>query len=286
MPTLSVMQIWAMVARRWWVIAVAVIVGGAVGLAVFMWSSPVYRAEVVTVYVGGSDGVSGIGGLTGQLGGLAALAGVSLPKQEERAAALATLRSRDLALRLIREQALLPILFEDRWDATHKRWRQGREPTLGDAIEKFEKKVRTVRDDARVGLITVQIEWSDREYAAKWANDLVDLANEMLRQRVLKETAGAVDLLQSKVENITSLEVRSAIYDVVKSQIQSQTLAAVREDYAFKVIDPALVPDQDKWIWPRRGLLMLLGIVFGFAVGVFCVGLMGRRYLRATPGSD
>ena len=47
-------------------------------------------------------------------------------------------------------------------------------------------------------------------------------------------------------------------------------MANVQQQYAFKLINPALPPDPDKFIKPRRGLI----IVFGFAVGVLAGVLM------------
>ena len=54
-------------------------------------------------------------------------------------------------------------------------------------------------------------------------------------------------------------------------------LAHVKTEYAFAIIDPAVVPE--KRVWPNRILLAALGLAAGFALGVLVV--FSRRALRA-----
>ncbi len=41
--------------------------------------------------------------------------------------------------------------------------------------------------------------------------------------------------------------------------------ANVNKEYAFKVIDPALVPEQA--VKPKRALILVLGVMLGFMLG-------------------
>ena len=52
-------------------------------------------------------------------------------------------------------------------------------------------------------------------------------------------------------------------------------LANVRQEYAFRVIDPATAPE--KRSWPNRTLLALLGAFAGFVVGTFLVFVRSDR---------
>jgi len=67
----------------------------------------------------------------------------------------------------------------------------------------------------------------------------------------------------------TIQELQQALYFLIENQIQTRTLAKVKKEYIFKVISPALVPDDDKFIQPNRPFV----IVFRFAVGLF-LGIM------------
>ena len=48
-------------------------------------------------------------------------------------------------------------------------------------------------------------------------------------------------------------------------------LAKVRDDYAFRVIDPAVTPEEGRFVRPKRLLLLAAGIVFGAFLCVFAV---------------
>jgi uncharacterized protein involved in exopolysaccharide biosynthesis len=177
---------------------------------------------------------------------------------------------------------MLPVLFSDRWDAARGTWRaDASEPTLNQALDLFDGSIRTVREETRSGLIILQVEWRDRELAARWANALVEVANRILREAALRDADESIHILQQEAAKTSSLEVRDAIYRIVESQIQSRTIATVREQFAFKIVDPALVPDPDAWIWPRRSLLLLFGMVLGLAVGVSVASWRELQSLRS-----
>jgi uncharacterized protein involved in exopolysaccharide biosynthesis len=53
-------------------------------------------------------------------------------------------------------------------------------------------------------------------------------------------------------------------------------LANVREEYAFRVVDPASVPDADKYVWPRRALILALGLVVS---GMGALGWVFARHV-------
>jgi uncharacterized protein involved in exopolysaccharide biosynthesis len=48
---------------------------------------------------------------------------------------------------------------------------------------------------------------------------------------------------------------------LIEKQAQTITLAQVREQYAFSIIDPAVVPE--KWDKPNKRLIVVLGTVTG-----------------------
>ena len=45
-------------------------------------------------------------------------------------------------------------------------------------------------------------------------------------------------------------------------------LARARDQYSFRVIDPAVVPDADQFVAPNRALIIFLGALAGFLLGV------------------
>jgi uncharacterized protein involved in exopolysaccharide biosynthesis len=240
------------------------LIGLAATAAVAFMTSPVYRGKVVTVVISDQAG-GGLGGLLGQFGGLASLAGLNLPLGDSnRAEAIAVLSSREFSRSFIEDENLLPVLFWKKWDAGQGKWSVDDPddiPTIGDGLKKFEEKVRRVNVDELTGLVTLTIDWRDRELAARWANGMVARANQEMRRRAIDEARRSIEYLEAEAAKTSVAELRSTIYSVVETQINTIMLASVRDEYSFRVIDPASVPDADKYVWPRRALILALGFI-------------------------
>ena len=267
---------------RWLVLAATFVAAGAALVAALLMT-PQYRAQVVVMPVT-SDLASGSGveGLVRGLGGLASLAGLGIGGGTNRDEVLEYLRSRTFTTEFIQENDLLPILFERDWDASAGRWRVPADeiPTLGDAYELFTEDVRTILDDRKTGIVRVSITWSDRQLAAEWANKLVARANERLRERAIGESERSIEYLRREASRTTFVAVEEAIGRLTEEQVKSIMLANVRQEFALKVIDPAVVPEVDEVVRPRRALMTAIGAVFGFSIGLLAV-LARERLARA-----
>jgi uncharacterized protein involved in exopolysaccharide biosynthesis len=63
--------------------------------------------------------------------------------------------------------------------------------------------------------------------------------------------------------------MQSAFYQIVEEQTKSLMLAEVQEDFIFKVVDPAVVPELKAG--PKRALICVLGTLLGGMLGVAIV---------------
>lgn len=268
--------------KRWRVIGVTALSVIALSSAVALFMRPLYQAEVVVIYSEAGQGDQQLALLASRLGGIASLAGLDTGETGgARAEALATLRSRQLSSRFIEEHGLMPYLFADLWDAAKQDWRSKDEsPTIADAFERFDENVRGISEDRTTGLITVSMRGRQRELLADWANQLVRDANSRLRDRAVMEAQQSVDFLEKQLAKTNEIEVRQAIYQLMETQISKATLANVREDYAFRVIDPAVTPQADDYIRPNRPLIVALGVLAGCVIG-FLIALLKESWSEA-----
>ncbi|EIT71956.1 Wzz/FepE/Etk N-terminal domain-containing protein [Hydrocarboniphaga effusa] len=250
--------------KKWKWIVGATAITTSIALAYALITPPVYRADALLAPVSSDNGGSALGGLKG-LGGLASLAGLNMSSAGERSIeAVATLKSRALTEAFVEQNNLLPILFHKQWDKVAGRWKSADPdeiPTLWDANEKIEKVVRTVGEDKKTSLITLSIEWTDPALAAKWANDLISRTNDLLRKRAIERSENNIKFLQQQLAQTSVIEIKSSIYGLVEGEIKTIMLAQTSEDYAFRVIDPAIVPERK--IRPKRALIVLLGFLGG-----------------------
>jgi uncharacterized protein involved in exopolysaccharide biosynthesis len=274
--TIDLAVYWRLIAdQRVWVGIIAV-AATLTATAMAFALSPVYRAEVLLVPVEQEKG-EGLGALTGQFGDLAAIAGINFGSTRDKTAEfVAALKSRVLSISFIKEQNLMPILFENKWDGEKKAWKEGVEPpTEWQAYGQWDGAIRHIGLDRRSGLITLGIEWRDPILAAKWANDLVQKVNSQLRADAVEEASRNIAYLEKQLPQTNSVEVQQAIYRLIEAQTKKKMIANTRAEYAFTVIDPA-VPPEGKYR-PNRSMTILIGLLAGLVLGSLVAIVIGRR---------
>lgn len=246
---------------RWLIIAVTAITTLLAGIVALIMP-PQYEATVLVSPVSNNDSPLGsLGSLASQFSGLASLAGISMTGSSERTESLAILESRALTEGYITAQNLLPVLFKSKWDSEKKQWKDTRPdkiPTLWEANKRFDEKVRSVTETK--GLIALTITWSDRVLAAKWANDLVRETNEYLRAKALAESERNITYLRELISKTDLVAVREAISTILENEINKEMLARGTDEYALKVLDPAVPPD-------RQEIMRKVSVVLGAALG-------------------
>jgi uncharacterized protein involved in exopolysaccharide biosynthesis len=250
-------------------------------------SRPVYRSEVSIVSANNDGFMAGLGGLSGQFGGLASLAGISLPKSGNWDQAIAKLRSRLLIEALVKNNNLLPQLFPDKWDASAGRWLDGPEnqPSMGDAVQLIRQRVLQIREDPKTGMVTVRVDWRDPVLAARWANQLVALADAEMRREAIDDSSQALTALRGELDRAEQVELRSAISRLMEAQVKTRMLATIRKEYAFHIIDPAVPSDLDKRVQPTRTVMVLAGGILGVILGILFV-LLRLEWRRSQSPAD
>ena len=249
-------------------------------------AKPVYRSEITVVQVPDDGTSGGLGSLASQFGGIASLAGVALPKGQSWDLAVSTLKSRHIIEQLISKHDLLPILFAKEWDRGTQKWRSNlnRIPTMADAVQKMRNFVLQVREDSKTGVVTVRMDWYDPESAAVWANSLVSVADEELRDKAVSNATTALTALTVELSHAEEAELRTAIARLMESQIKAKMIAGIRKEYAFRVIDQAIPSDRDKRVQPTRKSIVLVGAILGTFLAFLAVFLKNDWWL-ATRAS-
>jgi uncharacterized protein involved in exopolysaccharide biosynthesis len=202
-----------------------------------------------------------------QFSGLAAMVGISPQADSKKSESLAVLQSEALTEQYIRANNLLPELFPKKWDASKNRWKETdvrKNPTLWKGNLLFRQKIRTLNNDTKTGLSTLTINWTDPVTAARWANDLVKMTNDYLRDKAIRESESNIAYLNDQATKTDVLGVKQAIFSILQSQISKAMLARGSEEYALKVVDPAFAPERPSSPQP------VLWVGIGFAAGLMC----------------
>jgi uncharacterized protein involved in exopolysaccharide biosynthesis len=237
------------------------ILGGAAGFAVSYCFTPLYTADSVLIPSDEMLGISQSGAL-GSLGGLASLVGVNMPGGSKQNEAVETLRSRGLARTYIESNGLLPIIFRNKWDSAGHSWRPSmRVPTLEDGYREFDKKIRSIVENRKSGLVNISVTWDDPKLAKQWVNGLVEGANDLLRKQAIERSTRNLEYLKQASDATSIMEVKTTIYKLMETEIKKQMIASGDRNYAFRVVDPAVVPERK--VFPKRSIFLVCGALIG-----------------------
>jgi len=251
---------------RWRIVAVTAVFVAA-GAAYAVLATPWFRAETLLMPAEEQR----TGGLLTELGGLAGLAGVSVGVSDS-AEPIAVLQSQGFTKQFIEEESLIEVLLKDEWDAEAGRWKEAdpaAQPDWRDAVKYFDEEVRTVSEDARTGLITLGIRWTDPVVAADWANKLVKRLNDRMREQALLEADANLKYLQTQLETTSVVSVQQAVGRLLESEMQKAMLARGKQEFALRIIDRAEAPREP--FKPRRLIVVLLSAVAGGLLSVLYV---------------
>jgi uncharacterized protein involved in exopolysaccharide biosynthesis len=281
---------YAVVAKRRWLVGGIVLAFLVAGVLYAYLSKPVYQVEATLAPTSADGATSGLGAVAGQFGSLAALAGFPGLTGSNTQEAVAVLESRAFTAEFIKQHDLLPVLFADDWDSRSAKWTLADDeiPTIVDGVNMFDGSIRSVSIDIDTGLVSLFIEWTDPVIAAAWANGLVAKLNQVLREREMQEASRSLEYLHKQIAKSDVVEIRAALYKLVEEQEKRRMLASVHEQYAFRVLDPAMAPELDDPIRPRRMVILLmagiLGSLFGAGAALLAELSSGGARLRAGTG--
>jgi uncharacterized protein involved in exopolysaccharide biosynthesis len=274
--------------RRWLITLCSVVFAGLLAVVAFNMT-PIFRGAAVLVPADANHGGMGIGGSLasgmGSVGGLAALAGLNLgTSQSQVEESLAVLKSRQFTETFISRNNLMPELFAKQWDAQAGKWRvEGdKQPTLNKGFKAFDG-LRTVNRDPKTGLITLQIDWRDREKAVDWTDKLVQQLNDEMRTRAIADANASLGYLQKELSAASEVSTREAISRLIESQIKQRMLANVTQEYALRYVDRPIVPDASEKVAPRKTLMIAVGLLLGLTIGMALAILLNAYEIAKRP---
>jgi uncharacterized protein involved in exopolysaccharide biosynthesis len=273
--------------RHRWLICLVTLVSAVLFMVVAFTTTPVFRsATVLVAATTNKGGLSGsLASTLGSAGSLASLAGINLNANDSNVEeSLAVLQSRQLTEPFLADENIAPEIFPSLWDKDGKKWKVSadKQPTLARTYLRFEK-LLVINKNIKTGLITVQIDWRDSARAAGWLNELVRRLNLEMRSRAITNSDAAVGYLQKEWSSTQDVGTREAIGRLMETEIRQRMLANVTQEYSLRVVDKAMAADPSDKVWPKKLVLLIVGVVTGFLAGIcIAVVLEFRKKFIAT----
>lgn len=274
---------------KWLIIAITTLF--AVASVVYAINQPnIYKSEALLAPAE-QEGSGGLAGLAGQFGGLASLAGVNLGGGSSNKAQLAieVLKSRQFTSDFIQKHNILPDLMaaktwdmqtntvvydSEMYDAQNNKWLREveapfkPEPSMQEAFKVFSK-IISASTDKESGMVTVSVEHVSPSVAQQWVSWLIEDINKSMKERDVLEAIKSTDFLTQQLEQTRIADIRAVLYKLVEEQTKTIMFAKVRDEYVFKTIDAALVPEEK--FKPKRALICVLGVLLGGMLSVMIV---------------
>jgi len=265
-------------------------------LSLFMKN--IYRGEALITPVSTKAGGGSASALAQQFGGLAGLAGLNLSSSAGGGVTLPELvnllNSNIVREKMIQKYNLLPVLFHDDWDAEKKDWKKGMSlnplvwvskavkwvipvdskkpqknedvPDIQDGLRALEKIV-SVQQNIKDNTVAISVDYPDPEMAAKMASYLLETLNDHLTAEAKRVAKTNKEYLEDQIAKNSDPIIRQKIYNLIADQVETTMMAEVKENFAFKVLDPPMVPDQK--VKPKRALMVVLSFVVSLFLAVF-----------------
>ena len=252
----------------------------------------IYHADALLAPAG-DEGGGGMSRLAGQFGGLASLAGVSIPDDSVNKSELGleVLKSRKFVREFVERHKITPqlmavdywdpetrklVLDKGKYDVKSKEWLDKDGPPSNDKI--YQTYIDNLILDEEPGSKFVRIGFKHKspDIAAEWASLVVRDLNNALRKQEINEAESSIAYLRQQIDQTPLTELRKLFFNLIQSQTETMMLANVREEYVFKTIDPATVPEFKSE--PNRALICILGTFLGGFLALIYV--LVRNYIR------
>ena len=117
-------------------------------------------------------------------------------------------------------------------------------------------------------------------FADEFLNLIIQEINSQIRSQDLKESEESLEYLYQLLDKTSDNDLRNLVFNLIETQLKTQMLANIQEDYLFKKIDSPFLPE--KISSPNRPLIILIGCFFGLLLSILYI-LMNEIFKNRTP---
>ncbi len=244
-------------------------------LSLFMTN--IYQANAVISPITSRDSGSGNAGLSTLAQQLGGFPGIPTSAQANASEIVSLLNSNILRRKVIDQYNLMPVLFYGQWDSKRQTWKQGfsiagftpfkylKTPDMWDALRLLEKNVKIIRNN-KENTITISVYFHDPKLATLIAEYYLITLTNYMSSEMKRVAATNRKYLEEQLGSTTDPFIKQKTYNMIAQQIENGMMAEVKENFAFKVIDPPMPPD--KKIRPRRSQMALIALIISLFVGM------------------
>ena len=283
---------WRVIMKHWKMIGTLVLAAVILTIIISLFMKNIYGAKAIITPIAPKDsgGNSIAASIMQQAGGLP---GIGLPDLSSSAEIVTLLKSNILREKIINQYNLLPVLFSDQWDESTKKWKKralynpralmssiiclikpvdkkGTEkiegvPDIWDGLRKLDDMVG-INNNVKDKTITIVVEFDDPVMAANIAGYFLAVLNDHMSSEAKRVALTNRKYLEQQLDQTADPFIKQKIYNLIAQQIETSMMAEVKENFAFKVIDPPKAPDRK--MKPDRTEMVLLSLFVSLLIGI------------------
>jgi uncharacterized protein involved in exopolysaccharide biosynthesis len=297
---ITLLSYWHIIQKRRKLIVRVVIAAVLATAVISLLMTNIYQAKAVITPITYKEGRSGDATLSTLMLQFGDISGIRLPGGSSVAEIVNLLKSNILREKIIERYQLLPVLFYKKWDAEKKAWKEGLSlnplvyieklvniitsatqrgisekhpdiPDVWDGLRKLDKIVE-ISHNVKENAITITVDYRDPEMAARMVEYFLTALTDHMSSETRRVATINRQYLEEQLGKTADPLIRQKIYNLIAQQLETSMMAEVKENFAFKVIDPPKVPD--KKISPKRIQMAILSFIVSIFIGVFLAFFM------------
>lgn len=234
------------------IIAISVVVSVVRALL----TPPVYEAKAIITPASQQNAPSGMGVLAMQFG-------LAASTQSSVTEIVNLLNSNILREKVIKKNNLLPVLLGT--EAKNKK-DSSENKRIWNALRALQG-ILKISYKQKDNIIEISAQFNDPDMAVKIINYTVTELTEHMSSETRRVVETNKKYLESQLSATADPFIKAKIYSLIAQQVEQAMMAEVKENFAFKVLDPPRVPDQR--IKPQRRRMVMRAFVASLFVGIF-----------------
>lgn len=296
---MSLVDYWMIIFERRKIIGRFVLAIVILTIIISLFMKDIYAAKAIIIPIAPKEARTGsiAAGIMQQVGGLP---GVSLPESSSTAEIVTLLKSNILREKVINQYNLLPVLFHDQWNAKTKKWktrawynpmflissfirfvkhddnRKNKNsegvPDIWDGLRALDDMV-VINNNVKDKTITIAVEFDDPVIAADIVGYFIAALNDHMSSEARRVALTNRNYLEQQLYQTPDPFIKQNIYNLIAQQIETSMMAEVKENFAFKVIDPPKAPDRK--IKPKRTKIVLVSFLVSLLICVLLAIFQG-----------
>lgn len=157
-------------------------------------------------------------------------------------------------------------------------------PTYLEAYEEYINEILTIYHDKRSGIVQISITHISPKFAYSFLDLIITEFNSLTRKKEIDRSNDALDYLFEESQNISSNEIREALFNIIEEQLKKKMISNIAKEYYFEIVDVPFIPVKKSF--PQRSLIVILATFLGFIASILIalvLNLLDKRKSETMP---